>query len=83
MTSTQELIGIHNDSAHKSWWKYTTNDKVGKLFDTLTYCIDKLFLIIKVTMLKRKINISFIHSFIHSTVGVIESIIYTLIWTGY
>ena len=31
MTSTQELVGIHNDSAHKSWSKYTTDVKVGKV----------------------------------------------------
>ena len=29
MTSTQELVGIHNDTAHKSWSKYTTHNKVG------------------------------------------------------
>ena len=31
ITSTQELVGIHNDSAHKSWSKYTTDNKVGKV----------------------------------------------------
>ena len=31
MTSIQELIRIHNNSAHKSWSKYTTDDKVGKV----------------------------------------------------
>ena len=31
MTSTQELIGIHNDAARKSWLKYTTDIKVGKV----------------------------------------------------
>ena len=40
MTSTQELVGIppknwlvgiHNESASKSWSKYTTDDKVGKV----------------------------------------------------
>ena len=31
MTSTQELIGIHNDAACKSWSKYTTDIKVGKV----------------------------------------------------
>ena len=31
MTSTQELIGIHNDVAGKSWSKYTTDIKVGKV----------------------------------------------------
>ena len=27
----QELVGIHNDSASKSWLKYTTDDKVEKV----------------------------------------------------
>ena len=31
MMSTQELVGIHNDSAHKSWSKYATDIKVGKV----------------------------------------------------
>ena len=31
MMSTQELVGIHNNSAHKSWWKYATDIKVGKV----------------------------------------------------
>ena len=31
MTSTQELVGIHNDSAHKSWSKYTNDAKVRKV----------------------------------------------------
>ena len=34
-------------------------------FNTYLFRIDKLFLIIKVIVLKRKMNISFIHSFIH------------------
>ena len=31
MTNTQVLIRIHIDSAHKSWSKYTTYNKVGKV----------------------------------------------------
>ena len=31
MLSTQELVGIHNNSAHKSWSKHTTDVKVGKV----------------------------------------------------
>ena len=31
ITSTQELIGIHNHTAPKSWSKYTTDIKVGKV----------------------------------------------------
>ena len=31
MMSTQELVGIQNDAAHKSWSKYTTDNKVGKV----------------------------------------------------
>ena len=31
MKSTQELVGIHNNSAHKSWSEYTTDDKSEKL----------------------------------------------------
>ena len=31
ITSTQKLVGIHNDAAHKSWSKYTTDNKVGKV----------------------------------------------------
>ena len=31
MTSTQELVGIHNYAAHKSWSKYTYDNKVGKV----------------------------------------------------
>ena len=34
MTSTQELIGMHNDAARKSWSKYTTDIKVEKLIIT-------------------------------------------------
>ena len=29
--TNQELVGIHNDSASKSWSKYTTDDKVRKV----------------------------------------------------
>ena len=31
MTSTQELVGIHNDATRKSWSKYATDIKVGKV----------------------------------------------------
>ena len=31
MTSTQELVRIHNDAAGKSWSKYATDIKVGKV----------------------------------------------------
>ena len=31
MMSTQQLVGIHNDSAHKSCSKHTTDVKVGKV----------------------------------------------------
>ena len=31
MTSTQELIGMHNDAARKSWSEYANDIKVGNV----------------------------------------------------
>ena len=38
MTSTQEPVGIHNDSAHKSWSKYATNMEIRNVNYYLSVC---------------------------------------------